>query len=551
VAKHYQKRNLLHPRNGRWLIRYPVPKNLIGHIRGKTGKPLRVIEVYLKTADVREARILAPAAIAAIEKRIRRARDGTSAADEALEEIADAEMRRAYDLMAARPLHFEGKIAGFSEAIDYDPAGFGGQSETPSPFLSGLTTWALAESHVRRLESDPNKERVEKLAMLIWQAHRIAIDRFRAGTALPPTLPSTLGSPLAPSIARLPSIGGPRISEVVEAYFRHPETKLSRAWSNSCRVTYRLFQDHIADAAFASITRQQVDSFAIALSSLRGTWGQYSGAKAMRFHDLLKRFPAGHGDGISGATINRHLAALGALWKFAQKRDHIDFNLPTPFASQRRRVEKPDNAPITIPDLNKLLGANTDSTLHWAMLVSLFSGMRASEVGNLTTAEVRRPEASTSYFDLTARKVAADGPESVKTENARRVIPIHPELIALGFLNTVPSKGPIFAAIKLSPAGGRGASLGDKFTALASKCGVAATFRELRNTFQAACDRAGLPKSHRDMLMGHRRDFGSAIYNRPGLAADDLAQSMTKIEFPSLEIPTMQEPSKVRKGRAK
>jgi integrase len=332
-------------------------------------------------------------------------------------------------------------------------------------------------------------------------------------------------------------------------YFNHPETVLSPVWAKSCRVTYRLFQDHITDAAFASITRRQVDAFAIALSNLRGTWGQYSGAKLMKFADLLKRFPASNGDGISGATINRHLAALGALWKFAQKRDHIDFNLPTPFASQRRKVEKPDNEPIAIPDLNKLLGGNTDSTLQWAMLVSLFSGMRASEVGNLTTAEVRESEGGTPYFDLTGRKVADNGPNSVKTENSRRIIPVHPELLRLGFLSFIPGKGPIFAAIK-PRGGGRGDPLGDKFTALAVKCGVDATFRELRNTFQAGCDRAGLPESHPEMLMGHKRKFSSATYNRPGLGPDDLAASVAKITYPSLEIPTLGKPSKVKAKRA-
>jgi integrase len=539
----------LHQIKGRYIVRRPVPPELFGRILGTRGKPIKIIETHLKTGDFREANLRAPQALADIEKRLRRAKDGSSLADEALLEIADTEMRRAYDLMAAQPLHFADQIAGFSYAISHDPAGLGIKAENPSPFLSGLTIWQFAESQLRRLEPDPSSERIEKLTMLIWQAHRLAVDRYQAGTALPPALPLSLNSPLISSISKPPSIGGRCFREVVESYFGHPETELSPVWAKSCRTTYRLFQDHISDGPFASITRQQVDSFAIALSGLRGTWGQYTGAKAMKFADLLKRFPASNGDGISGSTINRHLAALGALWKFAQRRGLIEINLPTPFASQRRKVEKPKNEPIAISDLNKLLGGNTDATLQWAMLVSLFSGMRASEVGNLTAAEVRQSEKGKWYFDLTERKVTGEGPDRVKNENAKRVIPIHDKLVGRGFLDFVPGKGWVFATIKSRP-GGRGEPLGDKFTTLADKCGVSATFRELRNTFQDACDRAGLPEPHPQLLMGHKRGFSSATYNRKGLGPDDLAGSMAEITYPGLEIPELGKPSKVKAKRA-
>ena len=142
---------------GRYVIRRPVPQDIIGRVLGTTGKPLKVIEIHLGTGNHSEARQRTPAAMANIEKRLRRARDGSSAADEALEEIADTEMRHAYDLMAARPFHFESKIATFSEALENDLSAIGMKTETASPFLSDLTIWEYAEPQVKRLEPDPKE----------------------------------------------------------------------------------------------------------------------------------------------------------------------------------------------------------------------------------------------------------------------------------------------------------------------------------------------------------------------------------------------------------
>src|SRR5882724_10420424 len=109
LGKRYKPRGYLHKVRGRYVVRRPVPKDILGLILGTSGKPIKVIETHLKTGNYNEASKGLPNAIANIEKRFQHARDGTSAADEALEEIADAEMRHAYDMLWARPLHFESK----------------------------------------------------------------------------------------------------------------------------------------------------------------------------------------------------------------------------------------------------------------------------------------------------------------------------------------------------------------------------------------------------------------------------------------------------------
>ena len=63
----------------------------------------------------------------------------------------------------------------------------------------------------------------------------------------------------------------------------------------------------------------------------------------------------------------------------------------------------------------------------------LFSGARPNEVCQLFVEDIRQTEAGTQYFDM----IDESETQSRKAATSRRRIPIHPELIRLGFLDFV------------------------------------------------------------------------------------------------------------------
>ncbi len=69
----------------------------------------------------------------------------------------------------------------------------------------------------------------------------------------------------------------------------------------------------------------------------------------------------------------------------------------------------------------------------WLPLVMLFSGARPNEICQLYIGDVKRTEKGTWYFDF----LNEDENQSRKTATSRRRIPIHQELIRLGFLKFV------------------------------------------------------------------------------------------------------------------
>ncbi|QYZ68562.1 site-specific integrase [Neotabrizicola shimadae] len=66
----------------------------------------------------------------------------------------------------------------------------------------------------------------------------------------------------------------------------------------------------------------------------------------------------------------------------------------------------------------------------WLPLLMLFSGARPGEILQLKVSDVRRTENGTWYLDL----LNEDEAMSLKTDTSKRRIPIHPELIRMGFL---------------------------------------------------------------------------------------------------------------------
>jgi len=76
--------------------------------------------------------------------------------------------------------------------------------------------------------------------------------------------------------------------------------------------------------------------------------------------------------------------------------------------------------------------AGAGDAAYWLPLIALFAGARMSEIGQLRVPDIKR-ESCIHYLDITD-----EGENSgVKTESSRRRVPIHPELIRLGFLEYV------------------------------------------------------------------------------------------------------------------
>ncbi|MEH6575649.1 MAG: DUF6538 domain-containing protein [Amphritea sp.] len=157
------------------------------------------------------------------------------------------------------------------------------------------------------------------------------------------------------------------------------------------------------------------------------------------------RFPP-----ISDKTRGEYLGQLKGLLEFAYSNGFITSDIAShielPNTKHNKSIER---LPFTEADLQKIFpGSNygcdfgiqksalSKAGKFWLPLLAAFSGARLEELGQLQTRDIRTcPESGIIYFMIDNKGVTADGTKKrIKNLNSVRPIPVHSQLIEIGFL---------------------------------------------------------------------------------------------------------------------
>ncbi|MGO7398507.1 site-specific integrase [Rhizobium ruizarguesonis] len=153
---------------------------------------------------------------------------------------------------------------------------------------------------------------------------------------------------------------------------------------------------------------------------------------------------------ISTATVNRYLSGFSAFCTWLTNHGYITAN-PAADMFLKKSKEK-TTKPFTVAEMNALFkspfftGCQNDEAPRfwskpgnvlirdhrfWVPLVMLYSGARPAEIAQLGVDDVREDWGHWIMHITTE----GDGDKSVKTAGSMRVVPVHPELVKLGFLD--------------------------------------------------------------------------------------------------------------------
>ncbi len=214
---------------------------------------------------------------------------------------------------------------------------------------------------------------------------------------------------------------------------------------------------------------------------------------------------------VAPRTADGRIQFIQSLLKYCQKNLYIheDANLPTKgkFNLTRKQIKKTTKGAelFSIEQLNLIFNPETylpwckhKPSRYWMPLIALFTGMRKEEVAQLRHYDILE-ENGIAYFDVSD----SEG-RSLKTDNAKRKIPIHSRLLDLGFMDYVRSRrGPLFTD--------SGGAVSHAFIRYLEEIGVkkkgdlrAMVFHSLRDTFnQRLFDNTSVQELIRLELMGH------------------------------------------------
>jgi integrase len=157
--------------------------------------------------------------------------------------------------------------------------------------------------------------------------------------------------------------------------------------------------------------------------------------------------------------------------------------------------------------------------------------MRLAEICDLDAENVRERD-GVPYFDVTRAKSKA----------GVRLIPVHSELIGLGFLDYAAAigQGPLFPGIAPGSRGlGRAHTFAKRFPAFRRDRRVdrdRLAFHSFRKNFVRALELAGVNRDRAALVVGHERGFTFRVYNPLGVDVAKLRNVVELVRYPGLEL---------------
>ena len=258
--------------------------------------------------------------------------------------------------------------------------------------------------------------------------------------------------------ATLPPKTDITFGEVYERFMADP----TRDWSARTRLSYettrRLALSIIgADRRMSDISRSVCREFMETLRFIpKSASKKYRNLTPREAAEQARR--EGWADLISPANANTYLNKVSVVLNWAVQEEFLAKNhmrglrLADPVAKREKRMPFSDEqlrrmfgAPLYRGCQNDGLGyakigsARPKGTRFWIPLIGLYSGMRLNEICQLDVADVRSIN-DILCFDITEASLIGNEDKSLKTRSSERIVPVHPDLLALGFAQFVRSQ---------------------------------------------------------------------------------------------------------------
>lgn len=417
----------------------------------------------------------------------------------------------------------------------------------------------LAEDAEIRQESE-DAVRLREAALAVEHA-RLQATTAAAGTV--PRMQGTAISSAAPSPAAIathqhrvltPADGPDRQGRNASADAEYHKHKLTTLWlrflktktkegiSGKAEGTYQMkfdaFIQWYGDTHIEDVTPSDISEY-----------------KDHLLHDVTVRAGKKRGQiGLDTVTVDNYVGVLNGLYKWAQKNGAFPRQMLIPTTDQRittkavkkaRALSGKANRAFKIGELIQAFevkayrAENRLSHHYWPPLIALYTGMRLGEVSQLACTDIRMEDGIWA-FDINDEDY-----KRVKSAAARRVIPMHPELIALGlpeFMQDVKALdlGPqLFPVLLPKDDGSQGNAPGKKwdlYLKVVELTDDALTYHSFRRTANTLLKKARVPFDVRCQMVGHDLDHVNESYASEYSVTDLAEMVLPKFIFPGLDL---------------
>ncbi|MFP1131561.1 DUF6538 domain-containing protein [Asticcacaulis sp. W401b] len=277
----------------------------------------------------------------------------------------------------------------------------------------------------------------------------------------------------------------------------------------SVSIEYRQMIEVIFDVIGRDTAIEKIDRDAAksVLSVLRvlppNSSKRYPDMSAKAVAEMVKRSKIK--DKLSPVSINKYMGLLSSLMTFAANEGYIQKNPCRGLRVIDPVKLKDKRMPYSEEQLRKIFSSpiyTTEAEAHrntakfWVPLIGLYSGMRLNETCALDTADVAEIDGILAFV------VSESSDKSLKTEASKRIIPVHKDLMKMGFsafidLRRQSGKRKLFPELARASNGSYGKEFSKWYGRYVRKIGVQIAgdrtcYHSLRHVFRDALRTAGV-----------------------------------------------------------
>ena len=388
------------------------------------------------------------------------------------------------------------------------------------------------DASMPRIATELRKGRRDMLRRVLEAVERLEHYAYDDAPAHPPAPPA------APPAALL--VGSSLGTAVDDFIAEH-----SRQWAEKTIGQNRAYLNVLVEyfgheRLLATITKQDASEVKKVLQSLPASRNTKPKLKAMPLMEVIKE--PGHKK-IAAKTINSHIQMFKMFFDWAERHGYSPHTLFEGMKVKKDKASDSERKPFTPEQVRLIYTELTDNpsglvrkdSHKWGMLLGMFTGARLNEICQLDIADVKQ-DGDTWFLNITDE---GDDTKRVKSKAGRRKVPLHSQLISLGFLDFVDDrkKGTrLFPDYSYSANGGYGRNLGRWCNeSFLPKLGIkqpGLVFHSLRHTVVTRLGQANVPEPIIQCIVGHARSgVTQEVYLREGYTLDQLSEAIGRLKI--------------------
>ncbi|MEP1441596.1 MAG: DUF6538 domain-containing protein [Hyphomicrobiales bacterium] len=335
------------------------------------------------------------------------------------------------------------------------------------------------------------------------------------------------------------------LSQMLESYI---ESKRPRAQTESeWRTVFDRLIQVIGDKPVRQVTKHDVTKFIDKAKQIPGR--ARPAVKQLSVDQMIAVAQRENLKPISNETIRKHVTAVRSVFSWAVGRDYVTKN-PASNLAPKREPSAPKRISFTQDDLIAIFEPKAYAKYsrhdadYWIPIVCLYTGARIEEIAQLHIADIyydqNIPIIEISPNDSVNNQVDA---KRVKNQSSVRKVPLHNDLMKLGFMEFVNSRrdqksARLFYELKRNTNNRLSSSVGQRFSNHLKNVGIddrRKVFHSFRHTFKDKCRNAGIYEDVHDRLTGHSNSSIGRGYGQ-GHDLQVLSREINRIDFAALLI---------------